>query len=182
MKRFLFVLTTLLLTFGIASFCYAIPGEDGTPAMGDGVTAQEITPSALLATGKCNTTKVDFAAADGAVPTASSTFVDVPDMSVTFKIPAETPRSCVRVEFSAFAYAPGTELMFLRAFLDGTTVGLPGEVQFESNAGTYATARAFNFLFTNVKAGTHTITMQYLNGGTAGNVYLHARDMFVHHK
>ena len=182
MKKFLIILQTLLLTFGIAAFCYAIPGEDGTPAIGEGgAGVQEITPEALI-TGKCTpTTKVNFAVADDTVSTTSTTLVDVPGMSVTFTIPAGTGRSCVRVEFSAWVFAQGSELMNIRALLDGTTVGAPGEVQFEGDSVNWATSRAFNFLFTGVRPGSHTITMQWLSyfGGT---VFVHGRSMFVHHK
>jgi hypothetical protein len=182
MKKFLIILSTLLLTFGIAAFCYAIPGEDGTPALGEGgAGVQEITPEALI-TGKCTpTTKVHFAVADDtSLSTTSTTFVDVPSMSVTFTIPAGTGRSCVRVEFSAYVFAP-SELMEIRTLLDGTTVGAPGVVQFEAESVTFATSRAFNFLFTDVRPGTHTITMQWLSF-SGGNVFVHRRSMFVHHK
>jgi hypothetical protein len=182
MNKLLIILLTVLLTFGIASFCYANPGEDGTPAMGEGnASAQEITPQALV-TGKCNTNKVNFAVTDNApFSTTSTTFVDMPEMSVTFTIPVGTPRSCVRVEFSAYTYAPGTELMDIRTVLDGTTVGAPGEIQFEGSSATWATSRAFNFLFTDVKAGTHTIKMQWYSF-FGGDVFVHKRSMFVHHK
>jgi len=185
MKKLLIVLTTLLLTLGIVSFCYAVSGEDGTPAQEDG-TVQEIIPSALIA-GKCGSTpKVDYAVADDSLTTSSQTFVDVTGMSVTFKIPALTPRSCVRVEFSAFTFTSPNELMFIRAFLDGTTEGAPGPVQFDGDSDEdgdimWARSRAFNFLFTDVKAGAHTITIQWRSSGGT-DVFLHKRTMFVHHK
>jgi hypothetical protein len=142
-------------------------------------------------TGTCKATKISFATVDAppAISTTSAAFVDMPGMSVTFKI-LGTVNVCVKVEFSAYTFAANApvanQLMMVRALMDGATVGSPAEVQFsgdddEDADGDWARSHAFNFVLPTVAPGTHTIKIQWRSffGGT---VFAHSRSMFVHHK
>jgi len=137
-------------------------------------------------TGTCKATKISFATGETTgLSTTSTAYVAMPDMSVTFKI-GGTATVCVKVEFSAFVFAALDRLIFVRALMDGATVGSPSEVQFsgdddEEGDGKWARSHAFNFAFPTVAPGTHTIIIQWksFDGGT---VFVHKRSMFVHHK
>ena len=163
--------------------------SSGVPAEVPSDTAEAPVPAL---TGACTVTKIKFSTGENTtLPTTSTTFVAMPNMSVAFTMGGLVP-SCVKVEFSAYVFAstsalaPSGELMFVRARLDGVTVGSPSEVQLDGDSdedgdGKWARSHAFNFAFTNVTPGLHTITIQWrsLSGGT---VFVHRRSMFVHYR
>lgn len=155
-------------------------------AQSTGVPFGESATADLAVSGTCRATTISFVTGETTgESTTSTTFVDVPDMSVSFDI-GGAANGCVKVEFSAYVFAASGRLIIVRALLDGATAGSPSQVQFsgdddENADGKWARSHAFNFAFPNVAPGTHTITIQWLSfdGGT---VFMHRRSMFVHHK
>jgi hypothetical protein len=140
------------------------------------------------ATGLCKgITNFSFATGETlAQSTTSTTFVDIPDMTVPFTVGGTSLKNCIKVEFSAFTFAALDRLLYVRALLDGVKVASPSEVQFsgdddEDADGNWARSHAFNFEFSNVAAGPHTLKIQFrsFDGGT---VFVHRRSVFVHHK
>ena len=142
-------------------------------------------------TGKCTQlTQVSFATGETLnLSTTSTSFVDIPDMTVAFTMGGSV-NHCVKVGFSAMTFAADTpsanQLVMVRALLDGATVGSPSEVQFsgdddEDADGSWARSHAFNFAFKGVTPGVHTITIQF-RSFFGGSVFVHRRSMFVHHR
>jgi hypothetical protein len=141
---------------------------------------ERLGPSTTIS-GDCSTRKIGYASSDETgLSTSSPDFVDVPGMALTF----ETARSgCVLVSYSAVVLAAGADrpLLNVRAMLDGAFPSFPGEVQLEGDSqGEWADARAFNFVFIRVPAGTHTVKMQW-RSADFGIVWTHERTMLVSH-
>jgi hypothetical protein len=135
--------------------------------------------------GGCTTGHV-YAKADSAtgVGTSSETFVDVPNMSVSFKIGGTVP-SCVIVSFSAYSFArlvdDVNQLLMVQATLDGTALP-PGEVQLsgdddEDNDGEFARQHSMQWAGP-VNPGPHTVTIQFRSLFGA-SVFVHAPTMTV---
>jgi hypothetical protein len=128
------------------------------------------------ATHNCNVKKSNEA--DGSstgVSTASTTYVDVQDMSVTFSVKSS---GCALVDFASWAFAPGSALMFVHAVANNVECN-PGEYQYAANDESFAYAHAANFECA-VSAGSNTVKIQFrsLDGAT---VFMHRRAMFVWH-
>ena len=136
-------------------------------------------------TGGCPLPGSHFVAADNTgLSTTSTTYVDVPDMSVTFTA-GGTRSFCATATFSAWTFATGGALMYVQALMDGTVVAAPGEQQFsgdddENANGEWARSHAFTFVFPSVAPGAHTIKIQYrsFDGKT---VFVHRRSLVVFH-
>jgi hypothetical protein len=153
-----------------------------------GVPVQSATPSkGTITTGSnCGGAFLAYSTNDeiAQVSTTSSSFVDVPGTSVTFteqsfpRVPAST---CVAVTFSAYAFAQGSgSLMEVQAVLDGSTIGLPGFVQFTGSDNTWASAHAYTFVFPNVSLGTHTVKIQF-SSFLGTQVFIHRPSVVVHY-
>jgi hypothetical protein len=159
------------------------------PAFAQGGVAAGAAPGpATLFTGSCKkAATIDFAAADDTgYSTTSTSFVDVPGMSVTFNL-GGVATSCVKVEYSAtvFAATAGTARMFVQAVRDGVPC-VPADVPFAGDDdtdgdGRWPNARAFNFVCTGVTPGIHTIKIQW-RSQDGGSISTDKRSMFVHHK
>jgi len=133
-----------------------------------------------VVTGSCPTPGTHFVAADDTGnSTISTTYVDVPNMTVTFTA-GGTRSFCATATFSAFTFAPGDALLAVQALMDGTVVGAPGEQQFSGDDGVWAVSHAFTFVFPSVAPGAHTIKIQYrsFDGKT---VFMHRRSLVVFH-
>jgi hypothetical protein len=116
--------------------------------------------------------------------TASTTFVDVPESTVSFSMGPFT--GCAIVNFSAMTFAPGDALLLVRALLDGVTVSTPGETQMsgdddEDGDGRWSRSHDYNFLFTAVAPGPHKIKMQFrsFDGKT---VFINRHTTVVYHR
>jgi hypothetical protein len=154
-----------------------------------GVRSGGLAPSAspdkpaTVIIGACPTVGTHFVTADDTgKSTTSTTYVDVPNMSVTF---VQGRAGCVLVNFSAWTFAPGDALLFVEALMDGVTVAAPGEVQLsgdddEDVDGSWARAHAFNFAIPAVSAGSHTIKIQF-RSYDGKMVFIHRRSLMVQH-
>jgi hypothetical protein len=140
----------------------------------------------LVSTVNCTPTpKVSWAATNGneTASTTSTSFVDLPGMSVSFNVPG-TAVTCLKIDLAAMTYAPGGELMFMRVLVDGNEA-LPGEPQWsgdddENGNGKWARSHAANFYIT-VAPGFHNVRAQFRSLG-GGSVFAHARSISVNHK
>jgi hypothetical protein len=153
--------------------------DGGVPA------GAENSPSTLV-TGQCKkSSNIDFAVDDSTGnSTISTTFVDVPGMSVTFTLGRGS--NCVKIEYSAMVFAAtNAALMNVQAVITGGTCS-PGDVQFsgdddEDGNGKWARSHAFNFVCTGLAQGVHTAKIQF-RSFFGDSVTTHKRSMFVHHK
>ena len=160
----------------------AMAQEGGIP---EAIETEEIAPQAV-ARSTCSTPRLSFASSDIlSASTTSTTFVDVPDMVVSFTIPGTTS-TCIVVPYTSNVWTGRDELIYIRAQLDGAVNGFPAEVQLEGDSdedgdGRWARAHAFSFVFPNVTPGAHTLRIQWRSffGGT---VLTHWRTVVVHHR
>src|SRR6185503_18681511 len=85
--------------------------------------------SAAAISGSCTPTKTQFVASTLADSTTiSSSFVNVPQATVTFTQGGNSP-SCVLVRFTATTYTQDAiDALAIRALMDGTTAGMPSEL------------------------------------------------------
>jgi hypothetical protein len=158
---------------------------DGPAAAGPDASGTRATPATVV-TGQCAVGKTSFVSSDiEGYGLTSTTYVDVPDMAVTFSVPGTT-RSCATAEFSAYTSTAADQLMMIRAVMDGVTVGAPFEVLFDGDSdedgdGRWARAHAFTFLFPSVQPGKHTIKIQW-RSFSGGTVVMSRRTLIVDHK
>jgi len=105
------------------------------------------------------------------VKTTSTTFVDIPDMTLYF---FQYYPGNVCISMSAESYVTGNKRMFVRALVDGQPAS-PSDIVF-SNDG-FAGTHSFHFTAT-VGGGLHQVTMQYLVD-SGGEAHLGDRTMWV---
>ena len=175
-------LTIVMMLFGHSAF--GAVGEGGAPVEAD-KAAEQLAITAPVTGTACKVGKLSFATAnDTGLSTTSIVFVDVPDMSVDFKVAGKN--RCLIVAFSAYVFAASGRLMFVRALLDGVTIGEPSpEVQFDGDSdenadGRWARSHAFNFAFVNVGPGVHNLKIQW-RSFDGGQIFVNRRSVFVHH-
>ena len=184
MNRLLMGMSVLLVALVILPLAPAFAGDGVPPG------ARRAPGPDTLTTGSCpKASNIDFAVAnDTGNITTSTTFVPVPDMSVTFN--QKKGSTCAKVEYSAYVFAASgsATLMLVRAFnvTDGVECLPAGGVQFsgdddEDGDGAWARSHAFNFVCTGLTPGPKTIRMEWLSFD-GGLIATHVRSMFVHHK
>jgi len=95
--------------------------------------------------------------------TTSTSWVDIPDMSSGI---AAAANSNLEITFSGEVSTSSGKRMFVRALVDGQPAS-PSDVVFA--IGGFTGTRSFTFTKENLKAGAHTIKIQWLidSGGTA---------------
>jgi hypothetical protein len=129
-----------------------------------------------------NVVKVEVAQSGASQSTSSSSFVDVAGSSIGFIVGGSVP-SCVLVDFSAQAFAPATgTLMMVRALRDGGIGSVDGEIQLAAESASFSDAHAYNFLFTGVTPGFHTVKMQYRTFFAGDTVTINDFNMVVNHR
>ena len=153
-------------------------------AANDGQTPKSRNPHVLAQTSCGKDLKnVEIAQGSG-LSTDSTTFTDVTGSEVSFNIGGKND-TCVLVNFSAQAFAPasGGKLMKVRALLDGGVESTDGDIQLVAESGAFSDAHAYNFLFTNVAPGAHSVKMQFerTSSGT-DKVFINQFTAVVYHK
>lgn len=115
----------------------------------------------------CSPTKVKGSASalDNST-TTSTTFVNIPEATVTFT-QGGAHASCVIVRFSAVAMG-GSDNIFVRAFLDQTTAAIPDDVRYTRSQSFTSEAHSFEFIFPRVAPGSHAIRMQFRAESSGG--------------
>lgn len=134
------------------------------------------------ASGSCAFYRTSFVTAEesGPIPfTTSSSFVVVPDMSISFTIGRFWGPTCVKVDFSGSAAALEGGVLVVRAVLDGTVVGRPGIMTFSSDE--LMGSHAASFVFTNVAPGPHVVDIRW-RSVFEDPVQIAQRAMFVHYR
>jgi hypothetical protein len=177
-KRFLLATVAAVATAAsIATGVYAA----GRGASDGGVAAGSPDAQASIAISNCKAPRTDFITNDATgLSTTSTAYVPVPGMTKTITQGGRVP-SCVVVDMSAFAFAPGGGLVFVTVRLDGAQ-GNPIETQFAGDSqGSFAEAHASLFAFPNIAPGSHTVSLLFrsFNGST---VFLHRPAMQIDHK
>ena len=141
------------------------------------VSVQAIPAPAAVYSGACTLSKVKFKTSDSLRSTTSTSWVNVPDMSISFTVNTTT---CLKIEFSAQVKTAANESLQVRALLDGVTDLYPAITTFAQNQTSWG-SHAFNFGFTTVVAGSHTLKIQWGSGG-GGSVSMTSRSLFVHYQ
>jgi hypothetical protein len=96
-----------------------------------------------------------------------------------------TTNTCILVDFSAQASVVGgvfTRVLFVQAVRDGNIVSADGSIQFATQPQSISDAHAYNFIFTNVPPGPHSVKMQYRNITSDASVTIHDFNMVTRHK
>lgn len=169
MKRYMLFSITTALLFGLAS----------------AATLWATPPSAeAVVRGNCSASKIHFAVETALDQTINfSSFDDLEGMSVSFSIPGTT-NTCLMVAFTGeFNVGTDSEIA-IRAVLDGKTVGTPSYasiLQASFNESESSAARGFNFFFSGVTPGPHTVKVQW-RSGFGNTVTVFRRSMVVFHK
>jgi hypothetical protein len=143
-------------------------GDNGVRATGI-ASSQDV---AVRCAGK--QTKQAYTNHDDQNGTTSTTFVNIPGARVPFTVSTRGGAKCVSVLFTSMAFVPtGSDLLMVRALLDGAVAGNPSETQFEADSPSgYAVSHTMNFTFSAVAPGTHTIRMQF-RSFSGGPVFIH---------
>jgi hypothetical protein len=164
---------------GLSAAAAAQVGRDG---LVKGNRAETVTAPAAEGTsgGSCSPRKIRYKTSDVSADTSSAAFSAVPQVGVKFTQGGAAP-SCVLVRYSAMASATAPKWIPLRVVLDGNTIALPGEIQYEGYTQDISLARSFDFIFPRVKPGLHAVRVEWrsFNGGI---VYMHKRTIVVHHR
>ncbi len=135
-----------------------------------------------LAQTSCNKApKIEVAQSSSGQSTNSSTFVDVAGSDVSFNIGGSN-NTCIIVSFSAQGFAPSGRLMHVRALRDGSIESVDSAIQFVAESTTFSDAHAYNFVFTNVPPGAHTVKMQFRSQTSGSDVFINDFDMLTYHK
>jgi len=178
-KRLLIVmLAGLALAVGVTA---SVVQASGKGVSGGGVPIGTPSGQASISTSNCKLPKADFVTNDTTgLTTTSTTYVAVPGMTKTVNLGGTGP-SCVLVDVSGFAFAPGGALEFVSVQIDGVT-GSPIETQFAGDTkGVFAEAHSALFGFPSVAAGSHSVAMVFrsLDGKS---VFVHRPAMQISHK
>jgi hypothetical protein len=64
----------------------------------------------------------------------------------------------------------------------GTITSIDGDIQFASQPQALSDAHAYNFLFTDVAPGAHSVRMQYRTGAAGAPVTINDFNMVTLHK
>ncbi len=124
------------------------------------------------------TTRYAFASVNSSSPvtTTSSTFVDLPGMSVSVSIPADKTADLF-ITFSAELNGCGP--IDARAIVDtSASIAAPGAALLFSHTGGSAEAHGFTWMRT-VGTGAHTVKIQWLSGGGCDHAFAGVRSLMV---
>lgn len=125
--------------------------------------------AATVANNGREVTAVRTVTADAMSSTTSETFVTVPGMSTTVRVPSGQ-KALLLITFSAVSACVNgsTYSCVVQALVDGTQVAAPGEVTFDQTAplpgGDPYEAHSMQFVVGPLNAGTHTVAMQWRAG------------------
>jgi hypothetical protein len=133
---------------------------------------------AVSVTTSCGTlsrvkTRIDRPAAP--MIASSSAYADVGNSSLSFTI-GGSGKSCVIVTYAGRMRAVTPEALWMRAVMDGSKIGEPGEVVMtadDGGAGSYA-AHSFTWLFPSVSPGGHVVKFQFRTElGSPAGIFQH---------
>ena len=109
----------------------------------------------------------------------SADYVNVPGTAISF---TQGRPGCVLVMFSSGVETSSNQIR-LRAVIDGSAyIAEPNNVGFTAFADDYIAARAFNFVFKGIPAGTHTVAVQAFPSFATGYGKLGERSTVVFYR
>lgn len=173
------------LLFSLAAFGQV--SSEASPVKGGWVKGglEERGSSRAQLNANCDTSKSSVTASDLLnSSTTSTTYVDVPEATVSFKQKGTKP-GCVVVDFFAVAFAPFDAALFVHVLLDGVEI-FPGPGQFSGDDDEdvdthWSRAQAFSWIAPDVAPGNHTVQVQFRSYfGT--DVFIHKHITIVHHR
>jgi hypothetical protein len=150
--------------------------DGGVPAGRPAATASSIALS------KCKTSKAEVVTNDSTISTSSTSFVEMPGMTTTFK----STKGCLIVSFSSEPFATNGDLIQITASLDGSTaLASPSVTQLsgdddENSDGKWARDHSTQFVFPLSTTGTHTVSILW-DSFFGGTVFNHTMTMIVYH-
>src|SRR5262245_41575645 len=164
------MLRSLMIASALTMLSTAALAGDGQPAGDRAAGARALTSCSKLS-------RIEVAQSGVSQSTGSTVPVDVVGSSIGFIVGGAVP-SCVLVSFSGQAFGPANgTLMMVRAVRDGAIVSVDGEIQFVAESITFSDAHAYNFLFTGVPPGFHSVKMQYRSFFAGDTVTINDFDM-----
>jgi hypothetical protein len=132
-------------------------------------------------TGKCPTNQIAYAASsEPEFVAVATTYTNLLETAVTFT-QGGTSASCVIAVFSAEGFAPTGVNVYIRAVMDGVTVGLPDEVRFMGDNPTLYNTHTMTFIFRQVAPGSHTLRIQYLRTEPNDRTEIGVHNVIVHY-
>lgn len=131
---------------------------------------------------RCKSVKtIDVAHSSDSQSTSSTDFVDIDGAVVKFDIGGKA-NTCVLVNFSAIAITDNNGVMLVRAVRNLLFHSVDGPIQLSGGDDVlHFGAHAYNFLFTDVPPGSHTVKMQY-RSALATRIDILSFEMMVHHR
>ena len=138
-------------------------------------------PRAAVGTAKCvaGAFKAKTETLDYIINVTSPNYVTVPGTAIAF---TQGGTGCVLVMFSSEAATDSNQIK-LRAVIDGGAyIAEPANARFTAFADSYTAARAFNFVFKGIPAGTHTVAVQAFPSFAGGSAMLGQRSTVVFYR
>jgi hypothetical protein len=104
--------------------------------------------------------------------TTSTTYVPVPDMSLTIK----TGGGPLDISYGITQYNASSAVQnFFQVYVDGIAIGIPQDQNLVSNQASYVGDR----MILQVSAGVHKVDLYWKVGGSTATAYLNQRDLVV---
>jgi len=135
--------------------------------------AGSITPASFVTSGTTRYAMVSMGPTE-TTTTTSTAFVDIAGMSTTIRVPSGKTAELI-ITFSAMVNT--CSAMYVRAVVDGSAAS-PSYTQFQWNFSGGADSHAFTFYKT-VKAGSHTVAMQWEGLTSCSQQFMASRSMIV---
>ena len=144
---------------------------------GSGLASQ--TPhEPTVVTGDCKFKKTAYVESDSENATLSATYINVSDGAVSFEQGGRST-GCIEVHFEAQSAGTGSEILYVRALLDGTAM-FPAEISF---AGNDVVAAAHGFTWEGAAApGSHTVQIQFRSSDGKAYVFIEPHVTTVQHR
>ena len=145
--------------------------------LGDGAASQ--TPrEPTVVTGDCKFKKTAYVESDSENATLAATYINVSDGAVSF-VQGGRSAGCIAVHFEAQSAGTGSEVLYVRALLDGTAM-FPAEIAF---AGHDVVPAAHGFTWEGATApGSHTVQIQYRSSDGQAYVFIEPHLTTVQHQ
>lgn len=129
-------------------------------------------------TGDCKFKKTAYVESDAENFTSSPSYINVTDGAVSFTQGGRTT-GCIAVHFEAQSAGTGSEILYVRALLDGGPM-FPADISF---AGVDVVSSAHGFTWEgSATPGAHTVQMQYRSSDGKADVFIEPHVTTVQHQ
>ncbi len=145
--------------------------------LGDSLSGQGLhEPTAI--TGDCKFKKTAYTESDAESFTSATTYINVSDGAVSFNQGGRSA-GCIAVHFEAQSAGTSSEILLVRALLDGTPM-FPPEIDF-SGHDVVAVTHSFTWEGT-ASPGNHTVQMQFRSSDGKADVFIEPHVTTVQHQ